>query len=435
MSKILVKMTESRSTVADRLVGLLLHRHFVLGCLALNILLRVGLVLLVPVTMASDAAWYLNRATGIAAGSGYSEGGLPTAYWPVGYPAFLGLVFWLFGSHVIAAQVVNVLLSAGSALLTLALARVMLRDEAPARLAMLLLTVYPNNIAYASLTLSETFFTAVLMSATYVYIRYPTWLGAIFSGTIFGVAALVKPQVLFFPLMLVGVRCALEPRGPRLRVAVLGIALYASMAAILAPWAVRNFLVFHEVVLISTNGGPTLLTGNTGNKLSAQGKYSSDDPLVIQMRFSVADQVAANKRATRLAMQWIWQNPGRFVAMMPLKIWWLWAPDGEAEWAYQAGFARYDEHAMVFRLVRLLNQAFYVAILIAFAISAPMAGRRGVPSSWLFLSYGFAVYVTIIAIVFSGQSRYHFPVMPWVMIGAAWSAMELLRRWSSSTAR
>ena len=417
--------------VFDRLVTLLLHRHFVVGCLAVNMFLRVGLIFLVPVSMTSDAAWYFNRAIGIAAGSGYSEGGLPTAYWPIGYPAFLGLVFWLFGNHVVAAQLANVLLSAAAALLTLALGRIMLQNEASARLAMLLLTLYPNNIAYTSLTLSETLFTAVLLSGTYAYIRHGTGLGTLFSGIVFGVAALIKPQVLFFPLMLVGLRIVLAPRASRLRIAVLGIALYASMAAVLAPWSVRNFLVFHEVVLISTNGGPTLLTGNTGDKLSARGNYRPDDPLVVQMRFSVADQVAADKRATRLAVQWIRENPGRFVALMPLKVWWLWAPDGEAEWAYQAGFSRYEDYSTAFRFVRLFNQIFYAAMLIAFAVAGWMMAVRRMPSPWLCLSFGLAVYVTIISIVFSGQSRYHFPVMPWIMIGASWSVMELGRRWPS----
>jgi len=424
-------MSDARSRFFDRGVAFLLHRHFVLGCLAVNISLRLVLIVMLPVSMASDASWYFNRAVGIAAGHGYSEDGLPTAYWPVGYPGFLGIMFSVFGSHVFVAQLANVLLAAMSALLTLALGRIMLRDEVPARLAMLLLSVYPNNIAYASLTLSETLFTSVLMLGTYIYIRSRGWLGIFFSGVVFGVAALVKPQVLFFPLVLIGIRALRELQPPRARVALSALILYAAMISVLAPWSVRNFLVFHDVVLISTNGGPTLLTGNTGDKAGARGNFSPDDPLVVQMRFSVADQVAANKRATRLAVEWIRHNPGRFLALVPLKIWWLWAPDGEAEWAYQAGFDRYHDHVMAFRVARIVNQIFYVAVLGAFAVSACMVAARGAPSPWLFLSYGLAAYVTIISIVFSGQSRYHAPVMPWIMIASAWSMVEALRWWSS----
>lgn len=420
-----VKMTQARSTLADRILALLLHRHFVAGCLAANVLLRVALIVLVPVSMTSDAGWYLRRGIGIAAGEGYAEGGVPTAYWPVGYPAFLGLIFWLFGPHLIVAQLANVLLSAVSALLCLALARVMLQDEAAARLAMLLLTVYPNNIAYVSLTLSEPFVTPLLMLGAYIYIRSRAWPGVLLSGLVFGLAVLTKPQVLFFPLMLVAVRFALKPRGAGLRTVVLGLVLYVGVVAVVAPWSARNFFIFHEVVPISTNGGSNLLIGNNPR---ARGDFISYGAFAAQIRFSVPDQVAADKRASRLAVQWIRENPGRFAALMPLKVWWLWAPDGEAEWSYQAGSPRYQEYAGAFRLARLLNQVFYVGVLIAFAVSAVLAVTRGLPSPWLLLAYGLAVYVTLIALVFFGHSRYHFPLMPWIMIGAAWSVMTLLRR-------
>jgi 4-amino-4-deoxy-L-arabinose transferase-like glycosyltransferase len=426
-------MTEAQSTIAERFLALLLHRHFVAGCLAVHVLLRVAVIVLLPLSMTSDAGWYVRRGIGIAAGNGYSEAGVPTAYWPVGYPAFLGLVFWLFGPYIIAAQLANVLLSAASVLLCLALARVMLHDEVAARLAMLLLTVYPNNIAYAGVTLSETFFTLVLMLGTYVYIRSRAWPGVLLSGIIFGAAALTKPQVLLFPLMLVVLRLFLEPRGRRIGNAALGLALYIAMIAVLAPWSVRNFLIFHEVVLVSTNGGSNLLIGNNPR---ARGNYTQDAVLTAQVRFSVADQVAADRRAGRLAVRWIRENPGRFVALMPLKVWWLWAPDGEAEWEYQAGHPRYQERVVAFRLIRLLNQAFYVAVLIASAASAAMVAVRGLPSPWLLLVYGFAIYVTLIAVVFFGYSRYHFPLMPWIMIAAAWSTVTLLRRsaWSRKAA-
>jgi hypothetical protein len=61
------------------------HPHFIFCCFTLFLLTRLGLVLLVPVTMHSDAGWYYARSISIASGQGYSENGFPTAYWPVGY--------------------------------------------------------------------------------------------------------------------------------------------------------------------------------------------------------------------------------------------------------------------------------------------------------------------------------------------------------------
>jgi hypothetical protein len=41
------------------------------------------------------------------------------------------------------------------------------------------------------------------------------------------------------------------------------------------------------------------------------------------------------------------------------------------------------------------------------------------------LPYGIALYPSAIAMVFSGQSRFHYPVMPFVCVTAGW----LLARW------
>lgn len=77
---------------------LLDSRLFIPGCFILFVGLRAALIFFVPVEMGSDARWYFSRGLGIANGDGYSEGGYPTAYWPVGYPGFLGILFFFFWS-------------------------------------------------------------------------------------------------------------------------------------------------------------------------------------------------------------------------------------------------------------------------------------------------------------------------------------------------
>ena len=75
------------------LSGLLDSVYFLPVCFALFIVLRALLILLVPLEMSSDAAWYLGRASSIAAGEGYTEGGYPTAYYARGLPRILGRPF------------------------------------------------------------------------------------------------------------------------------------------------------------------------------------------------------------------------------------------------------------------------------------------------------------------------------------------------------
>src|SRR5258706_11767500 len=76
--------------------------------LVLFVALRVP-IFIMSVTPYSDGAWYVARATDIWAGRGYAENGVPTAYWPVGYPGFLAGVFSVFGPSLFVVKMINLL--------------------------------------------------------------------------------------------------------------------------------------------------------------------------------------------------------------------------------------------------------------------------------------------------------------------------------------
>jgi 4-amino-4-deoxy-L-arabinose transferase-like glycosyltransferase len=410
------------------------HPHFLVWCFGLFILLRT-LVLFIPLEMGSDAAWYLGRAAGIAAGEGYSESGYPTAYWPVGYPGFLGSLFWLFGPSQIIGAIANLICAAASFFLVQALTRHFFQSDRAAGLAVMLLTIYPNNIAYVPLILTETYFTFLMLLGCYLFVVRQKLPYLIAAGLVFGLMALTKPQSVFVPGFL-AVLWLVTAEGWRHRWAVIGrISLvYVIMACVLVPWAIRNTMVFNDIVLISTNGGATLLSGNNP---SADGGYSPDDPLNEQRNFSVKDQVAADKRAQQLAIDWIASNPERFLTLIPLKIFHFWAPDGEGEWSYQSGFKNYEKYRYLFRSIRVLNQAFYSLLILGFIAAIFPLWRRRRESTWPWPLFGyvFCGYLTLITMVFSGQSRFHFPAMPWIIMTVAWAAVHIFEnRAEKSTA-
>jgi hypothetical protein len=117
---------------------------------------------------------------------------------------------------------------------------------------------------------------------------------------------------------------------------------------------------------------------------------------------------------------------------MPQKLVRLWGPDGEGQWAYETGSAAYAAAPRAFLALRLANQAWYWALLALFVAALPVmirtrrrAGQRLI--DWWLLPYGIAAYPSVIAMVFSGQSRFHYPAMPFVAIMAAWLVVHLLR--------
>jgi hypothetical protein len=147
------------------------------------------------------------------------------------------------------------------------------------------------------------------------------------------------------------------------------------------------------------------------------------------------DEVARDAEAKRLGMAWIAENPAKFAKLAPKKLMRLWLPDGEAEWAYQGGAPGYPRFELAYRAVRVANQGYYVLLMLAFAAAFPamIVRRRRDGQRWLgwwLLPYGVALYPTLICVVFSGQSRFHYPVMPFVCMAAGWLAIWVLGRWS-----
>ncbi|MBL7222372.1 MAG: hypothetical protein ISS72_00835 [Candidatus Brocadiae bacterium] len=91
---------------------------------------------------AADYKWYWNAAQSIAAGHGFTAQGLPTARWPVGYPAFLGGLFALTRPSLVVGRVANIELALGIILLATVLARRMLASERAARLTAFILAFF-----------------------------------------------------------------------------------------------------------------------------------------------------------------------------------------------------------------------------------------------------------------------------------------------------
>lgn len=435
MSAKVLSFPHRPSRLARRLEWFATDRSVLLAIWALYFVLRVA-VLMIEVAPTSDAAWYDLRAIALSQGHGYMDAdGRPTAFWPPGWPMALSLVYARFGASAVALGLFNLVSAMATGALTLALARRLFGSEGAARAALLLLAICPNAIAYVPLALTEVFYTALLLAGCWVLVSRQSALHLVTAGLLLGMATLVKAQTLLVVPLVFAIDW-LRMRGvwrrlPRL----LGEGLVVLAVALLTvlPWTLRNHQVLGEWVLVSTNGGHTLLTGNHDG---ANGDYSPDAPAVHALAAREGlSETARDREARRLGLAWIADDPGRFLALAPRKLARLWLPDGEAEWAYQAGAPSYPRFAFAYRAVRAINQAYYVALMLGFAaafVAMPFVRRRDGQRwfGWWLLPYAIALYPSLVAIAFSGQSRFHYPVMPWVCMAAGWTAMRALGAWS-----
>lgn len=396
---------------------------------AVFIALRLA-VLLIPVTPTSDAEWYVLRAIGLAAGHGYLDNdGAPTAFWPAGWPMAMSVLFRVTGHSLIALGLFNLVCSIATGYLALLLGRRLFGSEAAARLGLLLFAVYPNAIGYVPLALTEVFYTALLLLGCWLVIARRSLLWLVAAGVVFGFATLVKAQTLVMVPLLFAIDWLRTGDVWRRLPALVGQgALVLAMAALtVMPWTMRNHAQLGAWIAVSTNGGFTLLTGNND---TATGDYTPTDPTVTAlMARNDLNEVTRDAEAKRLGLEWIAAHPGRFLTLAPRKLARLWLPDGEAEWAYQAGAPSYARFELLYRAVRVANQAYYALLMLGFAAAfVVMTVRRRAEHlrwvGWWLLPWGVAAYPSLIALVFSGQSRFHYPVMPFVCLASGWLLAE-----------
>jgi len=411
-------MLEPLRTRLDRIFR---SKPFVPACLAGALMVRVLWVLLIDARPMYECVWYLDRAAEIARGNGYLDGGVPTAYWPVGYPAFLGMIFRLTGPSVLAGKLANVALSVGVVWFVYLFARSLYRSEWVGRLTLLFLSLYPNQIAYCDQLSSEILFGFLLLSGVgLLYWSGERWWGYVLSGGVFGLLCLVKSQTVGIPLIWLALAVARDwhrPGAVRRRV-LEGTVVVLAMAAVLGPWMVRNYRVFGHWVFVSTNGGVNLLIGNHPD---ATGTYVLTDRMVSVYRAG-RDEYERDRLARGAALDFIRQSPAKVLGLWPNKL------NNLYRWTGSDGIRTCRQGLNPTRtglanfLCRLesVSEVLYRSVLGLFVIAvvALLFHHRldRDRQAGTLLVVGIVLYMTGIYLIFFGSARFHFPTIPWMMM-------------------
>jgi 4-amino-4-deoxy-L-arabinose transferase-like glycosyltransferase len=404
---------------------------FVPLCLAAAVAVRVGWILIVNPQPVSDMHWYYDHAVDIAQGRGYTlrpggfwpenippptlipstaypDSGLPTAYWPVGYPAFLAAIFAVTGPSVRAGQVANLVLGLGAVGLAYAIARRLFGDETVARLTLLILVFYPNHIVYTTLLASEPLFLFLLLAGIALLLP-PRSLGwNLAAGVVFGLACLVKPQAILVPLIVLVSQKQFRAILP----------VYLILAVTLAPWLARNYGVFDQSVFISTNGGYNMLVGHNAH---ADGGYVFNRAITVILAPARAEP-ARDRLAARLAAAHIAANPVETIQRWPLKLWHLYARDTDGLYWNEQGLGG----SISLFWLKIPAQLYYLAILAGFVAFLLGPARRC--SAQTRLGVWLVLYFSAVTLLTFGYSRFHHPLMPWLAMYAAAAGQAVRER-------
>ncbi|HXS18503.1 MAG TPA: glycosyltransferase family 39 protein, partial [Polyangiaceae bacterium] len=286
-------------------------------------LLVIALVprLFVALAWAQEPVWdghyYHFGAERIAAGLGYSEdvvvgGGAvwkPWTHYPVGYSALLGLCYWVFGSGILTAPVLNAFLGTLLVVVVHRLARYALSQNR-ARVAGALCALHPGLIAYCAVVMTEPTAALFVLGAGWLALaqRRTVW-GVIGAGLLLGMGTLIRPVSL---LAVVGL---LFVYGKSFKNSLVRTTL-AGLVALLTvlPWTIRNCRVMDGCALVSTNGGWNLAIG----ALTQSGRFQTlraQDGCPV-----VTGQVQQDRCWAEVGRRTILDDPYAWVAKMPVKL-------------------------------------------------------------------------------------------------------------------
>ena len=216
---------------ACRLARGLTDRQIVVALIASAVLARLAMFALVDPLYAlygGDDAFYLGAARSLLAGDGYSYNGVPTAFRPPAYAAFVAL----FGASPALVILAQMLMTVGAALLSF---RVLKRFDRPiAMLTALLLATTPFVICAEFKIYSEILYLQLLWVAWLLLFAGRGPAAFAFAGLLLGIAILTRDTLIALPPF--ALLFSLLDRSLFKRFAIVVLV----SLAVIVPWQIRN---------------------------------------------------------------------------------------------------------------------------------------------------------------------------------------------------
>lgn len=392
-----------------------------------------------------DPLFYVFFGGQIANGDGYRlTDGSPTAYYPVGYPAALGALFFFVRHTFLPDDYANAIgffqtfLGVATAGLAFYAGR-RIFGVAVGMVGALWIALFPNLIFHTAAALSETLFNFVIMAALVVLVSREWPKGEVdqgrlvAAGALLGAAALVRPiALLLLPLLVI----AWLIGGARWQRAAfqLGIVALATFAVIM-PWTIRNAIVMDAPLLISANLGDDLCMGHHPG---ATGHFALPDFCFAGYDKYVRPEyeVRRNNENTRKAIEFALRNPVFELKLLRYKAWWTYDHDHDGLWAVES----YGDDPFIGKHLRavlghIADNYFFVTLSIGGLGLIGLAFARGDPRR-VFLVLATLAFGTV-PLAFFGDARFHVPAMPLLALAAAWAvvtAAEAAGRWRETHA-
>ena len=320
------------------------------------------------------------------------------------YHLFLGVMFRLFGAHLLPLRLVQSVLDALAAVAVAALGR---RVAGPrGAWAGIVYAAWWPAVEMSSWTMTENLHTVLFVGGVALLAEEaaaPSRRRALVAGLVLGLSALARSVSSAFLGVAAVWRWWLAGRGWAGLRAAAPIALGGAL--VILPWTARNVFLVHDAVLIESAAFENIWFANN---------FADRERLARQAEVVGSEPTPAGKRQAALtfALRGIRRHPDMFVEKIGVNFRHLFRPEGlhnlvriqrsQEPWRHAASLLLDD---LVLVLV--------VPLACVFLLAGPPSAARGLIAAWV------TYYMFMIVVLFHNEVRYRSALVPFLCAAAA----------------
>ncbi|HET9135546.1 MAG TPA: glycosyltransferase family 39 protein [Candidatus Kapabacteria bacterium] len=354
---------------------------------------------------------------------------------PIGYPAFLATIYFVFGIHPIAAQIIQAILVSFGCIFVYRLLRLLKISEFLSLIGALLTAIWPNHARFEVTILPEAIMPLILIVTTYFITKAfvlsnkndstsnrSIVLSSLLAGLVLGLGVLSRPDVMFLPIFLV-IICGLIFTWKR----SLKIIGFMSMIfyVIISLHTVRNYALTGEIIPLGYSNGTVVWQGISqfGDTL---GTVYSDYRIAHHEGYPsllYPHGIERDRKRLREGIEIIKEHPVFFLSLIPRRIPLLLVPRGllvqddplpstndslDFPQHFQKGLIQEISTSPVRASIKIFSALSGVLLLLVAAYGW-WKSRRRFPE--INIAASIVAYFVIVLLPINSEARYFFPAV------------------------
>lgn len=388
----------------------------ILGC---AFFVRLAVIFFFNPPLLQDEKDYYAIAQSIYQGNGFSLEGEPTAYRAPFYPVFVAFLFRISGDTILPIKIIQVIADTISCLI-LFLICTRFFSKSTGYLAVTAYTLFPGNALYVSLLMTEVLFTTLLLIVVLLSTRsnigHSTF-SKVGLGIVFAVLTLLRQNaMIMIVIFFIWESFRAKSIFGTLKRYILVI---ISFLIFLAPWLIRNKMLFDHYA-ITSNGGINFWIGHNPAS-NGSFKYTvQNNPLE-----KVTGEFNRSKVGYEEGLNFLLENPVEEVKLLFLKFAHFVEPDFSLmqSMEYKPEWKNYQRSVLVYREFSplLLYGLHLLTVIVILAGIWSLVFANDTNERYLLYIRLIVLFWVCSHLIFFGVARFRLPLMPLFIAMAAYS--------------